>query len=573
MQRALFFLFAFSLAGLGSPRLFAQPKTVTVPGLSLTEFPRLPEQDRNENVFQDPTKFGQPIGKVTAAKSLHPLSWNPERNAIARATLKIEKDGDYQFNADSYFDRNLLMIDGEVVCDFRDGPDAIQTVTLKKGTVELCAVGFVESRGKLEIQWRPPGQRELSAIPLRLLSHQGIPEPPKGITIVAKDFVIEVYHNGERVPEAKRKFLLDRFGATAERIDAELHPGDWIVFHVANNRLRHKGTKYFAMAATVDGEPFAHVSDFNSPQWSSCDDPGRVDAFIKNRLEGTESRAVPIARPWEEGLKFMRKYAGEEFPGKPIWGTAPSTWLKFVVPDDPAKPEPAKIQNSPRRTKLPPPDAIFAFQDLGASLKLVKVPPLESNKEAEKKSEEKEEPLEEVTNLPLAIESPRKWPVQVLSAVYGTGGKNADVTERVAELVQERKFFAANPGHLKADPNPYWNKSLRIVYMKDGVRREQRRNENEHILPESFYGPQDAGELETWLPGTRWIGPRGEIQFHQNQLLTGPELKTQAQWKATAANGLEITWEEDDVTAYRFDYTWSSFKQPDDAKTTHRILK
>ncbi|MCB1232059.1 MAG: hypothetical protein KDN19_17455 [Verrucomicrobiae bacterium] len=395
------------------------------------------------------------------------------------------------------------------------------------------------------------------ALPLNVSAEAAV---PRGITVVAKDFVIEVYHNGDRLPENRRKLLLDRFGATAERIDADLKPGDWIVFHLANNRLRHHGTKYFAMAAPVDDQPFGYVSDFNSPQWSSCDDPGRAKAFIENRFEGTESRAVPIGRPWEEGAKFVKEYAGEGFPCTPVWGAAPSTWLKFVVPGEPGK-KPSKRKGS-RKTSEPkrvPPGTIIA---LAEPTKESSAPP--SSSEAETKKTE-------IKVLP--IESPRRWPVQIISAIYGTGGKNADVTARVSEYVEGRKFFAANPKYLGADPNPYWNKGLHIVYLKDGVRREQRRNENEHILPESFYGPQDAGELESWLTGTRWIGPKGEIQFHPNRLATGPKMKTDAQWETTASNRLRLTWDQETATEFQFDYVWSSFKEPRDGKNTYQLLK
>lgn len=78
--------------------------------------------------------------------------------------------------------------------------------------------------------------------------------------------------------------------------------------------------------------------------------------------------------------------------------------------------------------------------------------------------------------------------VKIISATYGTGGKNADVTKRVKELVEgKRQKFSANPRDLGADPSPGWNKSLSIIYTTDGVRHQQRRNENETILLESFY--------------------------------------------------------------------------------------
>jgi len=388
--------------------------------------------------------------------------------------------------------------------------------------------------------------------------------------------VIEVYHSGDRVSDESRKLLLDRFGATVEHVDVSLEPGDWIVFHVANNRLRHHGTKYFAMAAARKGDPFGYVSDFHSPQWSSCDDPGRAPTFIRNRLEGTESRAVPIARPWEEGLEFMKHYAGDEFPGEGIWGTTPSTWLKFVVPGSPEVVE--KKKSRPRPRLRPTPAIIQGPVEAGLSPtppSPTPVPLSELTGPSKEVGGPEATPGESVLleTQTLEVEHPRRWPVQVLSATYGTGGKDADVTKKVTDYVQDRKFFAANPRYLGVDPNPYWNKGLHIVYLKDGVRRHQHRNENEHILPESFYGPQDAGELGNWLPGTRWVGPRGEVQFHESGLLTGPGLKSDAQWETLTSRKLRLTWKQDEVDEFLCDYVWGSFKTPDDGKNSYRLLK
>jgi len=71
------------------------------------------------------------------------------------------------------------------------------------------------------------------------------------VITVADDFVVNVYHNGVRVPEAKRKLVLDRFGATIERTNIEVQQGDWLVFHVVNNRLRWGGAYYFSAAGII----------------------------------------------------------------------------------------------------------------------------------------------------------------------------------------------------------------------------------------------------------------------------------------------------------------------------------
>ncbi len=60
----------------------------------------------------------------------------------------------------------------------------------------------------------------------------------------------------------------------------------------------------------------------------------------------------------------------------------------------------------------------------------------------------------------------------VISAVYGSGDKFADVTPRVNDLLRDPKaYFWAKPEWLKADPTPGWNKALVIVYELDGNRR------------------------------------------------------------------------------------------------------
>jgi hypothetical protein len=177
------------------------------------------------------------------------------------------------------------------------------------------------------------------------------------------------------------------------------------------------------------------------------------------------------------------------------------------------------------------------------------------------------------TEAPKLLEA-KRWPVQILSAIYGTGGKNADVTARVKEHVEQfRRRFAANPVDLGADPNPFWNKSLHIIYMKDGLRREQHRNENEHVLPESFYGPQDAGELKLWLPQSRWSGEGGEIQFYADGTFASPGKEGTHRWETSAPNKLRLTWAEKEPLEFSFDYVWSSFSEVQNARNVFHLLR
>lgn len=339
-------------------------------GLVLREYPRHREQKNGEAAYLDLEKFGKPIGEPRLVESLDPVEWEAERNMLAKGLLKIEKDGDYEFRTNSFYDRNELLLDGEIVCAYRDGDDEIVTVPLKKGFVEIIFLGFVESRGAAVVKWRPPGALELAPVPLSLLFNkeniqvpelqtnfkigkikvgewarsgvirrapEGIDQMPAAKTeevrVVAKDFVIEVYKNGKRIPDEDRKLLLDRFGASAEKINVKLKKGDWIVFHVANNRMRHGGSKYFSAVGIGRHGKHSFVSSPGSDQWSSCDSASDAGRFIEERNYGTESRGVPIAKPWEEGMKFSREFFGEGYIGEPIWGASSSTWIKYAVPN------------------------------------------------------------------------------------------------------------------------------------------------------------------------------------------------------------------------------------------------
>lgn len=395
----------------------------------------------------------------------------------------------------------------------------------------------------------PPGQEEVEPTPSHLtkrVSNRQSRAPERLAThliTVTDDFVIEAYKNGRRIE--MRELLDEIHGATVERMDVEVRHGDWLVFHVANNRLRWGGVKYFAVAGCHGKNEFGFVSDPASNAWSVCDDPERAREFIRMRDAGTEIRAGAIAKPWKEGDAHMRRHAGEDFPGKPLWGGGSSTWIKFVAPARSGRQAVAGSRSAPQKAK----------------------------QEAAKPSPQPvATPV--VTVVPKTVASPTRWPVQVLSAIYGTGGKNADVTTRVKDLVEnQRAFFAVDPPNLGADPNPYWNKGLTIVYMKDGVRREQHRNENEHVLPESFYGPQDAAELAAWLPGSRWRGEKGEWQFHADRTVTGPGIEGALLWETQANNQFRITWAADRKVDYTFDYTWSSFREKEDARAVYHGVK
>jgi hypothetical protein len=76
---------------------------------------------------------------------------------------------------------------------------------------------------------------------------------------------------------------------------------------------------------------------------------------------------------------------------------------------------------------------------------------------------------------------------KVLSATYGSGGKDADVTEKVREwLTVKKAAFRVTPPDLGADPNPGWNKGLTVTYTIDGTEAKKNWGENSQVSPSDF---------------------------------------------------------------------------------------
>jgi hypothetical protein len=146
---------------------------------------------------------------------------------------------------------------------------------------------------------------------------------------VTDDFIVDVYHNGVKVADGRRTLLNEVFGATVERVDIELRPGDWLVFNVVNNRLRWDGCSYFGVTARGE-RGVAFVTEPDTGRWSCCDDPDKVSQFLRDREYLTWDRAVTIAKPWGEGDGLMTQVANV-WAGKPVWGRGRNTWIKYVV--------------------------------------------------------------------------------------------------------------------------------------------------------------------------------------------------------------------------------------------------
>jgi len=178
-------------------------------------------------------------------------------------------------------------------------------------------------------------------------SAAGKPDPVKrGASIgdamlwAADDFVVTVWQNGKVIDPSQRKLENEVFGATVERLTADVHEGDWLVFQLANNRKRWKGSRLFM--GTVMNSGIAVLETKAGPPWYVCDDPSKVQAFIANADSGNERpiKRIPLDEAWHDGMnRYKKKFP--EGKAEPIWGDERVTWIKLRVP--PSGAGPAKI--------------------------------------------------------------------------------------------------------------------------------------------------------------------------------------------------------------------------------------
>jgi len=187
--------------------------------------------------------------------------------------------------------------------------EALQSIV---GTTALTSIGVAGAHD-------PPG---VSASKLRA----------KWLYLVADDFVVNVWKNGGAVPVEKRSLIHEIYGATVEKITLDLSAGDWLVFHVVNNRLRWNGCRFFGMAAMVAGNETTIVSSKGN-EWSFTDKPGEAPKFISSRdaLHDRSVNVIPVDRAWDQGVPRLNEVCGAEWRGQPIWGEAASTYLKVRI--------------------------------------------------------------------------------------------------------------------------------------------------------------------------------------------------------------------------------------------------
>jgi len=169
-------------------------------------------------------------------------------------------------------------------------------------------------------------------VPVPVTANPDTPIVATDLFIGADDFVVDVFHNGHRVPDEARKMNSEVYGAIGERTTVTVREGDWLVFNVANNRLRWNGAYYFGVAGVAEDGSVAFVSE-ESDRWSVCEDPGQVPRFIADPKFLDDNAVQRIEKPWSGGDKLINSKV-KGWTGYAIWGspTNRNIWLKVRVP-------------------------------------------------------------------------------------------------------------------------------------------------------------------------------------------------------------------------------------------------
>ncbi len=135
------------------------------PGLLVTEYPRVPQQDVDSMTPPPYESFGPPLGHTKAIGTLSGWPFTPSRNAIAEGYLKVDVPGKYRFVSDNFYDRNALYINDMLICSFRDQNKEYGEVVLPAGYAAIRSIGYFGARGSVKVLWLPPGETEPVPIP------------------------------------------------------------------------------------------------------------------------------------------------------------------------------------------------------------------------------------------------------------------------------------------------------------------------------------------------------------------------------------------------------------------------
>jgi len=218
---------------------------------------------------------------------------------------------------------------------FNQFPPPLHRQAGKEWRVLLFALLGIALAGALTIGalvWflRPPASHS-AARPTPAATDPNAPVVATSLYLGADDFVVDIFHNGHRVPDEARKMTSEVYGAIGERTTITVREGDWLVFNVVNNRLRWSGAYYFGVAGADDENTAVFASEV-SDQWSACEDPGDVPRFIAEPRYLADRPVQQIEKPWSGGDKMIHSKV-KGWAGYAIWGspTNRNIWLKYQV--------------------------------------------------------------------------------------------------------------------------------------------------------------------------------------------------------------------------------------------------
>ncbi|MCB1098295.1 MAG: hypothetical protein KDN22_22170 [Verrucomicrobiae bacterium] len=147
-------------------------------GLQITEYPMRQSQEE-DGAFIELTKL-QNSESAGDERTTPSLDWQfkESRNAIAAGFLLIKEPGEYAFGSDNFYDRNALYVLSATkpVCSYQDTSTFRRIRIDNPGMIPIWSIGYVQARGTVTVQWKPPGQAEFSEVPSHLLFHKAPPE-------------------------------------------------------------------------------------------------------------------------------------------------------------------------------------------------------------------------------------------------------------------------------------------------------------------------------------------------------------------------------------------------------------
>jgi hypothetical protein len=121
--------------------------------------------------FPAQNELGAPVGPSVTIKSISPMTYDATQNMYTVGFLRIDKPGEYVFRSESFYERDLLTLNGKVLD--RYGTRAhLATIRLEIGLIPIICAGSTGARGSVNVTWQPPGAKELTPIPSSVLFYK-----------------------------------------------------------------------------------------------------------------------------------------------------------------------------------------------------------------------------------------------------------------------------------------------------------------------------------------------------------------------------------------------------------------